>query len=338
MIRRGTLPLLMAGLWLLAPTRAVAADATPAVERTDEDEMADSADERWGLKLGVQGDRVSTMGLTGAATYDLFASTTLRASGHSTDYRSDPPVGTPASARTVGAEAGVTQRFGRFGLDVALGHWTATDVVKANEFKLGGTFSQGAFSGGLHTGYRRATFVPFTTLASADFGTGVQLESVVASCRITNTAFGADGRWQGQVFGAHGSMMAYQYGNTRCGLVASGVGSATVTQSSTAFAALAAAPLSRLAMTALPMIGEQPALARSVGQLGISWKRLNKGFGLDYLRQQDYFSGSTSSALYATATSYLGGSTGLEVTLGRARGGNGGPRGMFGGVGLRARF
>ncbi len=337
MIRRATFPLLMTMLWLLAPAHAVAVEQTPAVDQADDGEEGDSADERWGLKLGVQGDRVSTLGLTGTATYDLYPSTTLHASGGATDYRSDPPVDTPATPRTIWADAGITRRFGKFGIDGALGHWVATHVLKAEELKLAGTYGSGGFSGALRTGYRRATFASFASTAVADFGNGLQGAQVIAACQVKSTAFGADGRWEGKAFGLHGSLMSYQYANARCGLYAPGIGSASVSLGEAAFAGLAGDPLSRLANTALPVIGEQPSLARSVGRFGVSYRRADKGLSLDYLRKQENFVNSVGYAVYATATAYLGGSTGIDVTFGRSQGGVG-PRGLFGGLGLRARF
>jgi len=337
MIRRATIPQLLASLWLLAPTHVVAVEQTPAVEQTDDEEMADSADERWGLRLGVQGDRVSTLGLTGTATYDLFPATTLHGSGGATDYRSDPPVGTPSTPRSIWVDAGITQRFGKFALDGALGHWVATHVLKAEEIKLAGSFSSGGFSGALRTGYRRSTFASFASSAVADFGNGVQGAQVIAACQVKNTSFGVEGRWEGRTFGVHGSMMSNQYANARCGLTAPGIGTASASLGEAAFAGLAGDPLSRLANTALPVIGEQPALARSVGRFGVSYRRKDKGVSVDYLRQQDNYLSSTGTAIFATATAYLGGSTGLDVTFGRAQGGSG-PGGLFGGLGLRARF
>jgi len=337
MIRRATFLLLLAGPWLLAPTHARAVEQTPAVEQTEDDEMADSADERWGLNLGVQGDRVSTLGLTGTATYDLYPSTTLHASGGAIDYRSDPPVNTPSTPRTIWADAGITQRFGKFAIDGALGHWVATHVLKADEIKLAATFASGGFSAALRTGYRRSTFAWFDSFAVVDVGTGPQFLSVVANCQVKNTVFGADGRWQGKAFGVHGSLMSYQYANARCGLYAPGYGSVSASLAEATFADVARGPLSRLAGTALEVIGEQPSLSRSVARFGASYRRNDKGLSLDYLRQQDNYLGLVGHALYATATAYFGGSTGLDVTFGRSQDGNG-PRGLFGGLALRTRF
>jgi hypothetical protein len=338
MIRRTTLPLLAAGLWLAVPGVGHAApEPTPAAVDEDTLELTDSADERWGLDLGVQGDRQSSLGLTGAIRYDLFPSTTLHGSGHATDYRSDPAPGVPGVPRSLAAEVGVLQRFGHFGVDVAFGHWLATHVVKADELNLAGTYSNGGFSGGLRAGYRRATFAAFQSVASADFGTGYRTADVTASCRLTNTAFGVEGRWQGERLGAHATMMGYQYSSARCGLTAAGIGYASLSEDAGAFAALAGAPLSRLQNTALPVIGQQPALARSYAQLGVTWRRKDKGLSLDYLSQQDNFLGGTGTAYFATATAYMGGSTGIDVIFGRSQGG-GSPRGLFGGLALRTRF
>ena len=194
-----------------------------------------------------------------------------------------------------------------------------------------------SFSGALRTGYRRTTFASFATSAVADFGNGVQGAQVIAGCQVKNTSFGLDGRWQGKVFGVHGSLTSNQYADAHCGLTAPGVGSASVSLGEAAFASLAGDPLGRLANTALPVIGEQPSLARSTGRFGVSWRRKDKGLSVDYLRQQDNYLSSVGTAIFATATAYLGGSTGVDATFGRTQGGSG-PRGLFGGLGLRARF
>lgn len=338
MIRRATLSLLAAGLWLAASPQALAApEPTPAAVDEDQMELADSADERWGLDLGIQGDRQSSLGLTGAVRYDLFPRTTLHGSGHATDYRSDPSPGVPGVPRSIAAELGVLQRFGRFGVDLGFEHWLATHVVKANELHLSGTYANGGFSGGLHAGLRRATFSAFQSVAAADFGTGFRFADVTAFCKLNGTAFGVDGRWQGERFGAHAQMTGYQYASARCGLSAAGIGYASVSEDASAFAALAAGPLARLQNTALPVIGLQPALARSLAQLGVTYRRKDKGLSIDYLSQQDYFLGGTGTAYFATATAYMGGSTGIDVTFGRSQGG-GSPRGLFGGLALRTRF
>jgi hypothetical protein len=331
--------MLMAGLWLLAPVRAHALDPTPApaVEPTEDDELADSADEKWGLRGGLQGDRVSSLGVTGEVSYDVRPSTTLHVGGHATDYRPDPPPGQPGTPRSIAAEFGVQQRFGHFAIDGAFGHWLATHVVKADELNFGGSYANGGFSGGLRAGYRHSRFSTFATTAVADFGHGVQGANVLASCQVKNTAFGADGRWQGPAFGVHASATAYQYHDATCGLTAPGIGYASRAFSQPAFAALASDPLSRLSQTALPVIGQQPSLSKSLGLFGVSWRRKDKGLALDYLRQQDYFRGTVGYAYFATATAFLGGSTGIDVTFGRSQGG-GQPRGLFGGLGLRARF
>ncbi len=336
MIRRATLPLLLASLWILAPAPARALEQATA-QAEEEDALADSPDERWGLKLGLQGDLHSSVGATGALSYDLYPATTLRAAGYASDDGGNVAPGVASAGRSISAEVGATQHFGRFGVDLDIGHWTSTGVLSADEIKLGGRYLSGGFSGGLRAGYRRSRFDSFATATVVDFGNGVHSASTTASCRVANTAFGADGRWQGAAFGAHAALMAYQYGDARCGFYAAGLGSVRVSQSAAVFAALAAAPLARLQNSALPVIGEQPSLARTFSQFGISWKRADKGLALDYLRQEDYFLGGVGYAVFATASANLGGSTGVDVSFGRSRGG-GAPRGVFGGLGLRARF
>ncbi len=336
MTRRTTTFGLVAGLGLatLVPSTGLAEVLTPVARPAD---TADWRDSRWGLDLGVQGDRGKAGGMTGAVTVDVFEFTRLHGSGHATVYPGATPSGQASPPHSVGAEAGVLQRFGRFGLDVAIGHWFVLHTVTANELNVRGSFTGTAFSGGLETGMRRSRFATFGTTATADFGSGVQTTDVTATCRVNNTQFGANGRWQGRVWGAHAALTAYQYQDVNCGFVAGGGGAASVAENAAQFAVIASSLLAHFESAALPTIGEQPTLAHSRGQFGVSWRHRDLGLALDYLRQQDYFLGTTGTAVFGTLTGDLGEGSAVDVTFGGTRGA--GTRfGPFGGFGVRTRF
>jgi hypothetical protein len=336
MTRRTTTLGLAAGLWLatIAPSNALAELLTPVARPVDKVDWRDS---RWGLDLGVQSDRGKAGGVTGALMVDVFEFTRLHGSGHATVYPGVTPAGHATPPHSIGAEAGVLQRFGRFGLDVAIGHWLVVNTVTANELNASASFAGSAFSGGLSTGLRRSRFATFGTTATADFGGGVQTASVTATCRVNNTQFGADGRWQGRAWGAHAAFSSYQYQDVSCGFVAGGIGAVSVSETAAEFATTGSALLAHLQYAALPTIGQQPTLAKSRGQFGVSWRHRDLGIALDYLRQQDYFLGSTGTAVFGTLTGDLGEGSAVDVTFGGTRGA-GMRLGPFGGFGVRTRF
>jgi len=336
MIRRAMTLGLVAGLGLatLAPSNARAELLTPVARPAG---PVDWKDSRWGLDLGVQGDRGKAGGLTGALTFDVLQSTRLHGSWHGTVYPGAIPEAAASPPHSLGAEFGVLQRFGRFGLDVSAGRWLIRHVVTASELNVAGSYAGESFSGALSAGSRRSRFESFGAVVAADFGAGVQSTDVSASCRVNNTQFGAEGRWQGRTYGAHGAFTAYQYQDVSCGFTAAGGGSVTMAENAAGFASIATNLLARLQSAALPIIGQQPALAHSRGQFGVSWRHREMGVALDYLRQQDYFLGTTGSALFGTVTGDLGEGTAVDVSFGAARGA--GTRfGPFGGFGVRTRF
>lgn len=326
--------LLGAGLATLAPATALAELLTPVARPVD---TADWKDSRWGLDLGVQGDRGKAGGLTGALMVDVFESTRLHGSGHATVYPGAVPTGSASLPQSLGAEAGVLQRFGRFGLDVSIGHWFILHTVTANELNVTGSYTGTSFSGGLSTGLRRSKFAYLGTAVAADFGAGVQMTNVTANCRVNNTQFGAEGRWQGRTYGAHGALAAYQYQDVSCAFTDANGVSVSMSENAADFATIAATLLAHLKNAALPTIGQQPALAKSRGQFGVSWRHRELGLALDYLRQQDYFLGTTGVAVFGTLTGDLGAGSAVDVTFGGVRG-NGVRFGPFGGFGVRTRF
>jgi hypothetical protein len=285
----------------------------------------------------VQGDRNSSYGFTSRLGYDVLRATTLHASAHATEYQGDLHQTNPGTTRSLAAAVGGTQRFGRFALDLDVGQWRVSNLVKTNEFKVAGLFDGGAFSGGLRTGFRKSNFTDFGTTATVDVGAGPQSLPVTAACQLKSTLFGADGRYQARRWGVHGSLSEYQYSDASCTLYpAAGVG-VGASLNAAQFAALAPDQVTRLLNLAMPVIGDQQSLAKSTAQVGASWRRKDLQLALDYLRQQDYFTGAQSTAYFATLTGDLGGGTGVDVTFGRTQGG-GTPRGLFGGLGVRARF
>ena len=334
MTRRTTLPFGLAALWLLAAAPAHAVAPTPAVDDADAQDAAD--DGRWALALGVQGDRNSSYGFTSRLGYDVLRSTTLHASAHATQYQGDMSQTNPPTVRALAAAAGATQRFGRFALDLDLGQWRISNLVKTNELKLGGMFAAGEFSGGLRAGVRKTTFVDFGTNATIDLGGGPQNTVVTAACQLKSKALGADGRYQGRTWGVHASLTQYQYSDATCTLQAAG-GTVTASENAAQFAALAPDQVSRLQNLAMPVIGDQQSLAKSTDQVGASWRHKDLQLAADYLRQKDYYTSALSQAYFGTLSADLGGSTGVDVTFGQTHGG-GTPRGLFGALGVRARF
>jgi hypothetical protein len=336
MTRRATALALVAtlGLATLAPANVLAEVLTPVARPAD---TVDWKDSRWGLDLGVQGDRGKAGGVTGALMVDVFEFTRLHGSGHATVYPGTVPDGQASPPHSLGAEAGVLQRFGRFGLDVSIGHWFILHTVTANELNVTGSYTGGAFSGGLSTGLRRSRFAYLGTAVAADFGAGVQMTDVTAICRVNNTQFGANGRWQGRAWGAHGAFTAYQYQDVSCGFTAASGVSVSMTQNATEFASTASTLLAHLKYAALPTIGEQPALAKDRAQFGVSWRHRDLSLALDYLRQQDYFLGTTGVAVFGTLSGDLGEGSAVDVTFGGVRG-SGVRFGPFGGLGVRTRF
>lgn len=338
MIRGTTLSLGLAALLTLAAMPAHAVSQTPATDAEEVDPSAPAADDRWALELGVQGDRNSAYGFTSRLGYDLWRHTTVHGSAHATQYQGDLSQTNPGSTRSLAASVGATQRFGRFALDGDVGQWRVTNLATTNELKVSGAFSGGAFSGALRSGYRKTKFNNFATIATIDQGAGPQNVAVTAACELKSTAFGADGRYQGRRWGLHGSLTQYNYSDATCALYpAAGGAGVAASENAAQFAALAPFQVSRLQNLAMPVIGGQQSLAKSSAQVGISFRRKDAQLALDYLRSQDYYTSALSKAYFSTLTADLGGGTAVEVTFGDSRGG-GTPRGIFGGLGVRARF
>lgn len=331
MIRRATTSFLAAALWLLTPAQARALDQTP-----DREDAQDASP--WALALGVAGDRKSAYGFTSSLGWDVWRATTLHAGAHATQYMGDLTQANPGVSRSLAASGGVTQRFGRFALDVTLNHWQITHLVKANEFRFGGEATVGSFSGGLRGGFRKSTFASFASSAVLDLGGGPQLTPVTAGCKGKDTSWGADARYQGRVWGAHSSLTKYTYGDTTCNLYPAGGTGVSRNLNGSEFAVLAAAPLGRLQNIAMPVIGAQETLANSIVQGGFSWKHKDLGIAIDYLRQRDHFVGNLGKAYFITGTADLGEGTAVEATVGDTRGAGSTARGVFAGIGVRARF
>jgi len=323
--------------WALTVTPSHAVSQTPT---GPDDEASESATDqgRVAIALGVQGDRQRAFGFTSAVSYDLLRATTLRASGHGAESRGDLTQGYSGTIDSLGASFGVTQRFGRAGVDLDVGHLQISNFLKADELKIGGTFHVGVLSGGLRTGVRKSTFAPFSGLTTLDLGNGPQLVPVQARCEVRNTWWGVDGRYQGRVWGAHAGLTKEQYQDASCGLLPAEGARVSASFANAQFAQLAIGPLGRLQQLVLPVIGDQQTLANSLASAGVSWRHRDMILAVDYLRQRDHYVGTLGKAYVATCTADLGHGTEVDVSLGDSRGDGAGPRGLFGGLGLRTRF
>jgi hypothetical protein len=323
---RTTARSLLAALLLVAQVQA-------AIAAPDEDEDAPRASEPapWALSLATQVDQQSTRGLVAQLGYDLTKSTAVRFAADSTDRT----MTNPANFKSQGVEAGASHDFARFHLDGAIAHWQNTDIVAANELKLGGDFDFAPWSGGLRAGYRRARFDPITTTVTSS--AAPQPQSAVARCDLNSTALGLDGRYQGGVWGAYATAMTYHYADADCRFELSDGSVVEQRLNRQQFGQLAAAQATQLTAAALHYIGRQEMLLDGFFDTGASWKHDDLVVSLGYSRQKDYFVGATSNTYSVTGTADLGDHAGVDCTLGVSRGG-GVTEGGFVGFALRAKF
>ncbi len=325
----------IAACLLLATSLLVSGQALAATDDEDDEKQDAESDGPWSLSLATQADRFGTRGLNAEFGYDVWRKTTVRVTGDSVD-ESSTPVG---AQRSQGLELGLRREFERFDVDAAIGRWQDTDVVTAREIKLGGDFHPEPWSVGLRTGYRRADFDPFTGRATLNIAGAPTPVTALARCRLDNTAFGADGRYVGDVWGAYATAMHYSYRSSDCTFDVSGVGRIRAAQAAAEFRLLAATQLARLTNLATRRIGRQEALLDSSLDAGLSWRHHDLTLSLDGTREKAFFIGANSTIVSVTATADLRFATAVDVTLGDTRGGNPGtPTGAFVGFALRTRF
>jgi hypothetical protein len=331
MTRRTTAPPLLAALLLLAPVPAALAAAEP-----DEDDSEQQVDAPWSLSLATQVDQQSTRGIIGELGRELTANTAVRVAADSTSYTSYNNAG----LNSQGVEGGASHDFEHFSIAGAVAHWRDIDVVTANELKLGADFRADPWSVGLRGGYRRSDFEPFTSTIAVTLKDGTTIAAATTShCKLNNTALGADGRFEGDVWGVYATAMSYQYKDSSCSFKVAG--KAVLSQADRQqLRDLSGGALDRLTVAATRRIGRRETLLDSSLDTGVSWKHDDLVVSLDYSRQKEFFVGATSNTLSVTGTADLGDHTGIDCTLGATRGGTPTSAGTTGFVGfaLRAKF
>ena len=319
---------LAAALLLLACQSAFAAG-------DDEEEDQEPWSSRWSLAGATQVDQQSNRGAAVAIGYSVTPTTAVRLSASSTAYSATQSNGFHSN----GIEFGAGHDFSRITISGALGTWQASDILTASEGKFGVDLRFKPWSIGLRGMYRRSKFDSLTvnsTITLAD-GTTLPLVNAIASCTLSNKGFGAHGEFAGAVWGAHATLMAYQYKNANCsyGMV-TGL-DALFHPSKDEFVQLESVRVAELALIGVRPIGRENTLLSSEFNGGASWKRNDLIVALDYTRQAEYIKGGRSNTIAATGTADLGHNSGVDVTIGLTRG-NTVVRGAFVGFGFRAHF
>jgi len=328
---RTTAPSLIAALLLLAQAPAPAA-AAPAANDPDEDEPQEQSDARWAASLATEVDQASTRGFAGGLHYRVTPTTDVHFAAESTSYTQTINNGFTSQ----GVELGAGHEFKWFGLDAAVAHWQALDILAANELGIGAEARLGPWSIGPRLGYRRSSFNPFdVTVTDPTTGT---TSSGAATCKLTNDAYGLDGRFQGSVWGAHATFMDFRYSDASCAVnPGTGAPIVTVHQTQAQFAQLVGTIVQPMSVAATRYIGRDETLMDSDLDAGVSWKHNDLVVALGYARQKEYFTGDGSSTYFATGTADLGNSTGIDCTIGLTRGA-GVTEAAFVGFAVRARF
>jgi hypothetical protein len=327
MTLRTTAHSLLAALLLLAHTPAVLAAADP-----DEDEPQEQSDSRWAASLSTDVDQASTRGFAGELRYHATPATDVHFAAETTSYTQTINNGFTSQA----VELGAGHEFKWFGIDAAVAHWQALDILAANEFLVGAELHLGPWSIGPRLGYRRSNFNPFdVTVTNATSGT---TSSGEATCKLSNDAYGLDGRFQGSVWGAHATFMDFRYSNASCAVnPGTGAPIVTVHQNQTQFAQLVGALVQPMSVAATRYIGRDQTLMDSDLDAGVSWKHNDLVVALGYARQKEYFTGDGSSTYFVTGTADLGNATGIDCTIGITRG-DGITESGFVGLAVRAKF
>ncbi len=328
MTSRTTAHALLAALLLLAQAPAAVAANDP-----DEDEPEEKVPAPWALSLGTQVDQLSTRGFTGELARDITDKTTVRFGADSTSYSSSQEGGFTSN----GLELGASHDFEHFDILGSVAHWQDTDLVSANELKLGGDVKFDPWSVGLRTGYRHSTFNPFHTATAVTLKDGTVVDANTTSrCTLNNTAAGLDVHFEGDVWGAYVTAMDYLYKDASCSVTARGA-HALSKADRLELRDLSSGVLDRLSAVATRRIGRQETLLDNSIDAGVSWKHNDLVVALDFSHQKEYLIGLASNTLSTTGTADLGNHTGVDCTLGLTRGG-GVTSGAFIGFALRARF
>jgi hypothetical protein len=320
---------LLATLLLLAGADAAVAAAAAA----DDEEPEEEVNAPWSLALATAVDLAGTRGFSIDIARDVVAATRVRFAADSTDYM--PVQG--AQYKTQGIELGAVHDFRHVSVDGAIGTWRSTDLVTAKELKLKADYRAAPWSAGLRAGYRRANFNEFESAADVTLPDGTVIPAATSStCKVTNTAWGADVRYGGAVWGGYLTGMDYRYKNPECDIALT-TGSQKVSVDRAVLRELSGGELDRLATGAVRYIGRDQSLLDWSLDAGASWRKDEFVVTLGYARQKEYVVGNTSNTVAVTGTADLGGGNAVDCTLGVTRGATV-SQGGFVGFALRAKF
>lgn len=310
-----------------------AAQSARAATVADDDDEPVAPLGRWSVVVGGIIDKEDNRGFDAAVDFRVTPATTVRVSGTSVDYTQNNPGGFLSQ----GLELGGAHDFGRFALTGSIGRWQDTDILAAEELKVGATIGHAPWSGGVQALYRRSKFNTLTLDDGATLSDGTVLPPAVdMSCKLNNTGFGAHGRYQGSSFGGYLSATSYQYRNASCAFAEPGF-SLSENLNQADFTSLAAPFLTRLDLVGPRRIGFENTLLSSEIAGGVSWRRDDLLLSLDCSHQSEAFSGPSSNTLALTTGADLGSGNGLDMTVGYTRGSTV-ESGAFIGFRIRANF
>jgi hypothetical protein len=305
----------------------------PALAAAEDDGQPEPSDARWSLALATEVDQQTNRGFEGQVGYLLTPGTSIRLAANSVSYYATASNGFSST----GLELGAAHDFAHWTLDAALGRWQDTDILTAEELKLGADLPFKPWTIGLRGMFRRSGFEPLTVDTTVTLGDGTQLPvSASSSCTLDNTGLGLHGAFGGEVWGAYLTAMNYQYQQASCSFDMPGL-EALHRPDRAEFTQLESALVDPLETVGVRRIGRENALLASNVDAGTSWKHEDLIVSLEYARQKEYFSGAHSNTLSATGTADLGDKSGVDVTLGLTRGSTV-QSGAFVGLGVHAHF
>lgn len=321
---------------LSLPLLALLLASPPALAAADDEEEQDQQpwDARWSLALSTEVDQQSNRGLEAAGGYALTPTTTVFVGANSIAY--SPTVSN--GFHSDGIEAGLSHDFRHFTLSGAIGRWQDSDILTAEEAKLGFDLRFKPWSVGLRAMYRRSGFEPVDVNATITLRDLTQLPVLAtSSCTLSNEGYGIHAEFAGDVWGAHASAMSYQYKDASCSFGMTQGLDVLDHPVKTEFVQLEAPLVTQLETIGVRRIGRENTLLASEIDAGASWKRQDLIVSLDVTHQQEYFSGAGSNTFAATGTADMGHNSGVDVTIGITRGSTV-VSGAFVGFAVRAHF
>jgi len=300
----------------------------------DEEEEPEPWDARWSLAVATEVDQQSNRSIAGEAGYAWTPKTSVRVAGNTIAYSEVPGNG----FRAQGVEFGAQHDFTRWSLSGTVARWQDSDIVTVEEGRLGGDLRLAQWSFGLGAMLRRSGFdaTKVNKNVTLDNGTALAVNAT-SSCKMNNDGFGAHSAWSGAVWGAHAEFRGYQYKDASCTFGKVSGLDLLRHPSRLEFVQLEAPLVVQLETVGLRRIGRDNVLLANAFDGGASWKHEDFVVRLDFERQSEYFSGKSSSTVFATGTADMGHGSGVDLVLGMTRGG-GVLQGAFVGFAVRAHF